>query len=212
MFLGIAALFYIVYLCVSGFTDTTKYIFNKMELDECMGNILVAIRNPPKMLMIIKNYHYETRTTTDSKGNTKTKRVKVYTHRAEEPFHFVEWIDKSPPPETLNYVETIHLTRLFTHKIINMSARASGSYEVQKHNFIKRNWRDDHYEYFFDQTIEGHDAHTLIVNPSRGGWPCYTNEMILIFLDLLVFGYIPRFILDKNSLRVEFTIEKFIIA
>ena len=79
---GIAALCYIVYWCVSICTDTTKYIFNKMELDECMGNILVAIRNPPKMLMIIKNYHYETKTTTDSKGNTRTKRVKDYTHSA----------------------------------------------------------------------------------------------------------------------------------
>ena len=161
--------------------------------------------------MHIKNFHWETRTITDKNGKTHTKRVKVYTHCASAPFVFQEWLDKSPPPETLNYVETIHLTRLFTHKIINMSARAAGSYAVQKHNFIKHHWSDEQYEYNFTEEIEGHDSHSLIVNPERGGWPWFTNTPLMIFLDLILFGWLPRLMLDKNSLRVEFTIEKYII-
>lgn len=95
-----------------------------------MANIMIAIKNPPKETMHIRNYHWETHTSTNSKGETRTTRRKVYTHAASEPFHFTEWLDKSPPPENLNYVESIHITRLYTHKIINMSARAAGSYEV----------------------------------------------------------------------------------
>ena len=40
-----------------------------MLLKECKDNILVAIKNPPKMVMQIKNYHYETSASvTDAKG------------------------------------------------------------------------------------------------------------------------------------------------
>ena len=78
------------------------------------------------MIMSIKNFHKES--TTDHNGKSKTR--KVYTHKAKAPFLFSEWLDKSPPPETLDYLSVLHLTRLFTHKIINLSARASGSYEV----------------------------------------------------------------------------------
>jgi hypothetical protein len=95
-----------------------------------MSNIQEAIKNPPVMTMHIKNWHWEEVTKTDKDGNTQTSRQKVYTHAANAPFLFSEWLDKSPPPENLNYVEVIHLTRLFTHKYINMSARATGSYNV----------------------------------------------------------------------------------
>ena len=78
------------------------------------------------MIMSIKNFHKES--TTDANGKSKTR--KVYTHKAKAPFLFSEWLDKSPPPETLDYLSVLHLTRLFTHKIINLSARASGSYEI----------------------------------------------------------------------------------
>lgn len=95
-----------------------------------MGGIKIAIKNPPKMIMHIKNFHWESRTITDDKGNTRHEKKKVYTHSANSPFLFSEWLDKSPPAENLNYIDVIHLTRLFTHKIINMSGRAAGSYEI----------------------------------------------------------------------------------
>ena len=164
------------------------------------------------MTMHIKNWHWETETHTDEKGNTRTTRKKVYTHSASAPFLFSEWLDKSPPPENLNYVEVIHLTRLFTHKIINMSAKANGSYNWQKHNFIRENWRDDEYDYDFTEVIEGHAAHALIINPERGGNPWYTKWFFMITLDLILAGWLPRLLLDRNSLRVEFTIEKYIIS
>ena len=133
------------------------------------------------------------------------------THRASAPYQFSEWLDKSPPPENLNYVEVIHLTRLFTHKIINMSARASGSYEVQKHRFIKENWKDTHYDYNFTEEIEGHSSWSLIINPARGGHPWYSIWAWMLIFDVILMGWLPRFLLDRNSLRVEFTIEKYII-
>ena len=109
-------------------------------------------------------------------------------------------------------METFHLAYLYTRKIINMSVRATGSYEVQKHNFIKNHWKDEEYDYKLVETIEGHEAHTLIVNPERGGWPWYTNTFLLILLDLIAFGYPLRFLTEKNNVNVDFTIEKYIVA
>ena len=80
------------------------------------------------MGMLIRNYHWITVKKKNAKGKMKKQRKKKYTKRFKKPFKFSEWIDKSPPPETLNYVEVLHLTRLDTEKIIHMSSRASGSY------------------------------------------------------------------------------------
>jgi hypothetical protein len=85
------------------------------------------------MEMLIKNYHWEEKTVKRQDGSVHKEKKKVYTKTVKKPFLFSQWMDKSPPPENLNYVETIHLTRLFTHKIIEMSAAANGSYEYQKH-------------------------------------------------------------------------------
>jgi hypothetical protein len=88
-------LLYLIYSCC---TDTTSYLCNKMLIEECMDNINTAIKNPPKMTMSIKNWHWEKQGGTNS-GNKR--RVKKYTHSAKAPFLFSEWLDKSPPAETL---------------------------------------------------------------------------------------------------------------
>ena len=114
----LAGLSLIINLCYGCCTDSTRFMCNKMKLEECIGNIHTAIKNPPTITMHIQNYHYESETRTDSKGNTHTVTKRVNTHSCRAPFLFSEWLDKSPPPDTLNYVDVIHLTRLFTHKII----------------------------------------------------------------------------------------------
>jgi len=49
----LAGLSLIINLCYGCCTDSTKFMCNKMELGECMGNIETAIKNPPKMTMHI---------------------------------------------------------------------------------------------------------------------------------------------------------------
>ena len=61
-------------------TDSCSYARNSMGLEECMGNIQIAIKNPPKMTFHIQNYHYETRTVEDQNGNKREERQRVDTH------------------------------------------------------------------------------------------------------------------------------------
>ena len=94
-----------------------------MEFDYCMKNIKEAIMRPPSMILHIKNYHWEEKKVQNSRGETSTKKVKVYTGEAREPLPFTDWSDLSPPAESLDYVDVLHITRLFTNKIINMSSK-----------------------------------------------------------------------------------------
>jgi hypothetical protein len=64
----------------------------------------------------------------------------------------------------------------------------------------------------FTEVIEGHDTHSLVVKPERGGHPWYSKWQPTVFLDFFMMGWIPRLLLDVNSLRVEFTIEKYIVG
>ena len=49
----LAALSLIINLIYGCCTDSTNFMCNKMKLDECMGNIHTAIKNPPTMTMHI---------------------------------------------------------------------------------------------------------------------------------------------------------------
>lgn len=93
-----------------------------MEYDYCIKNIKEAIMRPPSMILHIKNYHWEEKKV-ETKNGTTTKKVKVYTGEAREPLPFTDWADFSPPAESLDYVDVLHITRLFTHKIIIMSSK-----------------------------------------------------------------------------------------
>lgn len=82
---------------------------------------------------------------------------------------------------------------------------------MQKHTFIKENWKDDLYDFNLVESVEGHNHYNLIVNPERGGHPWYIKKGWMILFDILLAGWLPRFLLDRNSLYVEFTVEKYII-
>jgi hypothetical protein len=66
------------------------------------------------------NYHWEEKKVP---GKNTTHKVKVYTGEAREHLPFTDWSDLSPPAESLEYVDVLHITRLFTHIIINMSSK-----------------------------------------------------------------------------------------
>ena len=198
----LALIILLISFCVGCCNQTSHFMSNKMKLDDCMSKINSSITNPPKMTMSLQNFN--------TSGTGKDKKT-WYTGHHEAPFLFCDWLDKSPPPETLKYVNEIHLTRLYTYDVVNMSAKANASYNIQKHKFIKENWKDENFYYDLVNGFEGHSAQTLIVNPAKGGFPWYTNRNFLYLFDLILMGWLPRLLLERNSQRVEFTIEKFII-
>jgi alpha-amylase/alpha-mannosidase (GH57 family) len=122
---------YIIWSCCH---SATKYMTGLLTISEMFKNVELAIKTAPSVMMHIQNYHYETRhyTTRDSKGNThhRTKRVRVNTHAATEPFLFTQWQDQSPPASTLHYLSVLLLTRLHTYKTINYSPAALTSYRM----------------------------------------------------------------------------------
>ena len=76
-------------------------------------------------------------------ANGKQKSKKVVTFRGEEPLRFSNWMDSSPPPETLAYVEVLHITRLFTNKVITMSSKVRENYHAQRTKFINKHKNRD---------------------------------------------------------------------
>ena len=119
-------------------------------------NIEAAIAAEPILRMHIQNYHYEERVTKDKDGNERRRKVRVNTHRADEPFRFTDWIDRSPPASSLHYIDLFLLTRIHTEKDINLSPQASRSYASQKSSFIRRHHTDVHYDYSFQKKIPHH--------------------------------------------------------
>jgi len=206
---------WLVYIVSSCCTNTTKYIYNTVNIDTVFTNIEAAILARPICKLHIQNYHYENRTTTttDSKGNkrTHTKRVRVNTHRASEGLRFKNWVDKSPPSSALHYIDLFLLTRIYTHKIVNLAPQARANYKRQKQDFIKRNHKDTHYDYNFTRDIPCHETHCLAYNSAKGSNPWFTNHYFMICLDLIFLGWYQRWELDNNSVRVEYTLEKYIL-
>lgn len=206
----------LVYLIMSCCTDTCKYIRNLVELPQVFQNIANAIRNAPTKTFHISCYHWETRTVTerDNDGNTRTKteQHKVYTHHASQNFYCGHFVDQSPPPSVLHYLDMLKLARLHTTKIIHFTSVAHARYSMEKHDFIRRNDRDVHYDFSEKQDIPGHKGHCLVYNPKEGSKPWFTDMCLLVLLDLLMLGWIQRWKLDTKTFKVEYTLKKLVLS
>ena len=58
--------------------------------------------------------------------------------------------------------------------------------------FIAKNLRDSHYEFKRIEEIDFLSEHTLVVNQKENERPWYLNIATLIFLDIIMFGWIQR--------------------
>ena len=67
-------------------------------------------------------------------------------------------------------------------------------------NFITREKRDTNYDYYFTKEIPHQAEHCLLYNPKLGPKPWYCNACLLIFLDLIMFGWIQRYVLNKKNI------------
>jgi len=125
-------------------------------------------------------------------------------------FKIKKWEDKSPPAKTLHFLSVLLLSRLHTDKEINFSSKAHRRFEKKKKKFIKHNNRDKEYDYWFTKDIPFHQAECLVYSPKLGNKPWYTNVCLMVTLDFLMLGWIPRFCLNKNTKIVEYEIIKYL--
>jgi hypothetical protein len=103
------------------------------------------------------------------------------------------------------------LCRLYTEKEFNYSSVAWASRNNQRSRFIDGNNKDTHYDYWFSEHIPHQQTFNLVHNPERGPLPWYANNIIMAGMDLLIFGWIPKTLLDRNSTKVAFSLEKYVI-
>jgi hypothetical protein len=154
---------------------STKYIYSCVFLPDTYQKADAAIAAPPEIRFHIECYHYERRTSTDSKGRKKTRRVKVVTYRGSKLMRINTWVDQSPPSYTLNYLENIHVTRLYTDKIILMSPRARDRRRNQFSRYVNANKRrDKHHHAWQTEEIPHMYDHTLVLNEKMGDRPWFT--------------------------------------
>lgn len=169
--------------------------------------------SPPSMYMTIQNYHYETRyrRVRDQDGNERSEsyQVRVDTHRASQDF-VGAWVDQSPPPSTLNYLDVMLLTRLRTYKTILWSPLTRMRYQREKSSFVHRHRSDVHYDYHFHEDIPHHQGHCLVYNEVKGSKPWYVKMSNLVVLDMLFIGWIQRWKLNANTYKVHYELKKYV--
>jgi hypothetical protein len=124
-------------------------------LPQVWKDIAGAIKSGPVKYMNIVCYHYETRHYKDSKGNSRTKRVRVTTHTASKDFDCTSFVDQSPPVGVLYYLDMLKVTRLHTTKIINMTPVARERFDKERDAFFKANKRDKYQKMSYPEDIPG---------------------------------------------------------
>jgi len=112
----------------------------------------------------------------------------------------------------MEHIDVFLLCRLYTHKEVNYSSKAWTSFLTQQQIFLNLHKnRDTNYTLSDSEDIPFQASHNLVHNPKKGPKPWYSSGCVMAGMDLLIIGWIPRYLLDTNSTRVEFTIEKYII-
>ena len=69
-------------------------------------------------------------------GREPDKKKKVITWKADKHMKINTYYDRSPPCYTLSYLDRIHVTRLDTEKIIELSPKATNIRDTLKKEFI----------------------------------------------------------------------------
>ena len=171
---------------------SASFLHNLQDFLEALGNINLCIKSPPIITWNIECYHWETRVHTDSEGRKTTTQEKVVTHRATGHHRIQGWKDESAPISSLFYLRSMILTRLLTKKEIQWTNEAHSRYTVEKQQWINRNNVDVHYDFSEERTIPHQAEHTLVYNSIDGELPWYTNANLLVQLDAVYLGWIPR--------------------
>jgi len=85
----------------------------------------------------------------------------------------------------------------------------------QKTEFISKNYkpdRDVRYDYQLVEKIPHQKQMSVVFNDDCGkkGAPWYANYRLMVFLDILVLGWIQRIVLNSKAKVVEYKLVKYI--
>lgn len=90
--------------------------------------------------------------------------------------------------ETLFFIELVKAIRLKVYWKIIYSHDAWLDYQEQKAAFIRRNWTDTNYDFKTSDDIPGMLENIGVYNGKEE--PLFLNKYLMIFLDLIMFGWL----------------------
>jgi hypothetical protein len=114
-------IFYFLMVIETASTRTMHYLSNLVSskhTDDMINNVR---KNAPAINFKIQNYHYEW-VTRHRGGKRETRRERVDTHFACEPFRYCEYIDISPDASAIEFVKMTRLARLNFGKVMQYTA------------------------------------------------------------------------------------------
>ena len=140
-----------MYWLASCGVDTDEYILNIIPFTTLFETINGSIKSAPIKTFHISCYHWKERFNQSDE--------KVVTYRAVKRFNCDQFVDQSPSPSVLNYLEMLKLVRLHTSVHVSLSPQASLRYKDEKDKFIKDNTKDAYYEFSERTVIPGIKNH-----------------------------------------------------
>jgi len=141
-----------------GYNKSTKFIHGLTPLQKIYPAIAAATQVKPKVSVVIQNYHYPS-----TNNDSSSKRID--THRHEHQFSIPQWMDRSAPVGTINYLEVLNMCRLRIKRDVDYSPIAKSRLESDKAMVIRNHRRDTHYDLNVNEVIDlGCSDHALVHN------------------------------------------------
>uniref|UniRef100_A0A7S3VZY5 Uncharacterized protein n=1 Tax=Strombidinopsis acuminata TaxID=141414 RepID=A0A7S3VZY5_9SPIT len=201
-------------MCEFYLSKSRGYLSKQSSLSATQDKIKHLKKKGPKIEWHIQNYHYETRVThyRDKDGNMRTRRerVRVNTFYKSKNYKYKKWVDRTPPQESLDYLEQFKLVRLDQPLKIEMADKALKKYRKKKNKFYKKNKVDTHADFWEKRYLKGKDDLSLVGN-DKSNKPWFANSMTYLCCSVFFCGWIQRYMLVKNSQRIVFTHDKLLL-
>jgi len=154
----------------------------------------------------VQCYHYETRRTTDSKGKTKTKRVRVNTHRASKNYVYHGSRDVSAE---LPNIESFKVMQLNSETRFGFAdAETRNHYNTNLSIWRKNHDRDRHQDFSMSWNVLGLIQYALWEREEGAIPPCARNPVAFLVCTALSFGFLWRLWFEKFCGHTKWVCEK----
>ena len=137
-----------------------------------------------------------------------------YTHKANQPYRYSRWTDRSDDIRQMGDVLNQPLLRLSTVTNNDFTVNAKCSYVWQKDNFFTKNQKDQGFK-FMDKSVVGDDnGFYLVYNSRKGGMSAkrlILNTYVYGLLSLIGFSWVVRVYLIRSTKRLEYSYNRLFI-
>jgi hypothetical protein len=202
---------YVIYFfCYRSFSYLRHNFNKKTILEDDMKNLFYT---PPQLEFHVECYHYETRTSYSRSGGTRTRRVKVVTHKESEIFKYYTWRDVSGAftlkisEANKNHKPFIQLDLILDIDFAEDISRCD--YDKQKKSQYDRNRNLDTYISQWEvKKLNGFESYNLVRISDNGGY--LIGFYWYIFFTIIFFVLIYDWYFNYMCIRQDFSIKKIV--